>query len=220
MTVSVTTTGITSTIANTNLTLAEIVTNVCLEVGISNPSTIVGNSNKTASELLNMVTKACEELCRRFDWGDLLTTDEITGTGGNVEYALATDFLRLASGTAVTLSGAPIRGGISSDEWLTLPDGDGTPKYFRIKGRAISFYPNLSSGSVVKVRYVSKYFTDAGRDDFTADDDKVLVPHQLVEKGVIWRWRRHRGEDYEDYMAEYEAALTDYAEYDQRGRTP
>jgi alanine dehydrogenase len=42
----------------------------------------------------------------------------------------------------------------------------------------------------------------------------------LVVKGTIWRWKRKMGQDFSDYLAEFEAALSDRANFDMRERTP
>ena len=51
---------------------------------------------------------------------------------------------------------------------------------------------------------------------WASDSDVPVIPDELVLLGVIWRWRRHKGMDYQDPQAEYEAALNDLASFDDR----
>ena len=51
-----------------------------------------------------------------------------------------------------------------------------------------------------------------------ADTDTVLVDEGLFIKGLIVRWRRQKQMDVADYEAEYEAAMSDFARFNDRTR--
>ena len=220
MTVTVTTSGPIESGTDTNLTITEILNNVACEVGVQLPDTIIGNADQTAKELLHFLTKACEEISRRVDWGSSFLTLQLTGDDGDTSYALPTAFSRLSDGLAVTVNGNNIRGGLTNDEWISLPSSVGSPKYFRLTGDEIRFWPYLATSETATISAISKGFTNRGLDVFVADDDKLTIPHEVVEKCVIWRWKRHHGESFEDYFAECEAAIADYSDFDARPRTP
>lgn len=220
MTITVTTDGIVVADIVTNPTLSTILTNVSNEIGVAAPETFVGNTDQTAKELLHFARIAAEEITRRHDWGALLSSNEFVGTGANADFTLTNSFLRLTQGSAVTVSGSPLRGGLTDDEWNTLPSSVGTPKYFRIRNNVINFYPYADVTDTVTVQFISRYFTVDNLDYFTADDDRFAIPYQLVEKGIICRWLRHKGEPYEDHLAEFEAMFRDYADFDRSERSP
>ena len=220
MTISVTTTSTVITAPDTRLTLAEIIDNVCKEVGLETPATLVGSTDQTARELLHHAVEASEEIARRVDWGELRFTETITGDGVSYQFALPDSFSRLTRGTAVTFSGVPVRGGLSEDEWADLTPAEGTPRFFRLRGKIIELYPYPASGVEGTVSYQSENWSSAGLNYWAADDDKTIIPHQLLQKGIVWRWRRQKGEDYSDYLAEFEAAMQDYSAFDDRARTP
>jgi len=221
MTITVTTGSPIATSVDTALTIVEIARNVGREVSVTAPETIVGNSDATAIDFLNTITKACEEVSRRVDWGDLEAETSFSGTGAKTTYILPVDFSRLTQGASVlTQAGNPVRGGLSNDEWRLLEASTATPRYFHISGSGISFWPYLPSGETVSLTYQSKYFTNSGFDVFSADDDTLKIPHEVVEKCAIYKWRRRTGQSYADYEAEYEASLADYASFDVQDRTP
>lgn len=220
MTVTVTTSLPIATEVDTNLTIIEIARNVGTELGFTVPDILVGSNDQTAKEILNILTKACEDVSRRFDWGTLHASAQFEGDDNNTGYQLPVLFSRLIEGAAVKIGSNYVRGGITEDEWNSFPAKVGTPKYFRLKGRKLNFYPYLPVGTIATVTYVTKAFTSIGLDTFTADDNRVSVPHEVVEKNMIWRWLRKNGEGFEDQFAEYEAVLADYSGFDGGVRTP
>lgn len=203
------------------MNLLEIIEAVAKNVGVDVPDTAASNTDKEYVNLVQFAAEAAEELARRADWAALRTSATITGTGSNDNFALPADFDRLTMGGAVTASGDFVRGGLTSDEWNALTGVQGTPRYFRINGRdSINFYPYPAAAATVTISYQSKNWCDNGTEAWTADTDEPLVPADLVVKGTIWRWKRKMGQDFSDYLAEFEAALTDRAGFDMRERTP
>ena len=220
MTVTVTTDGPSGAAIDTRLTLLTLVTNMCREVGLPDPLKIVGSNDQTAKELQHFMQEACEEVARRVDWGTLRATQDFTGTGTNASFDVPLDFTRLIQGTAVYANGQIVRGGLTADEWQTLPSSTGQPRYYHLRGETFQFWPYLPSGETATIHYQSKHYTLAGYDYFRADDDLLLIPHQVASKGLVWRWRRHVGQPFEDYLAEFEGILQQYADFDIKDRTP
>lgn len=200
------------------MNVIEIAKAVAPSIAIAAPSIVVSSSDPNAVKLLQMMNEAGREIARRADWGVLDKTTTVTGTGASQAFSLPSDFARLSTGNAVTV-GVPVRGGLSRDEWFSLAPVEGTPRYFRLVGDEISFYPYPATGAVVKVSYQSKDWC-AGGEAFTADDQEPFLPHELVCRGTIWRWKRSEGQDFSDFLAEYEAMLEQFVTFDQRERQP
>lgn len=200
------------------MTVLTIIAEVCKNGGVSVPAVAVAN---TAPEIINMVQfsqEAANEITRRVDWGELRATATITATGTNDNFALPSGFQRLIRGNAVTVGGVPVRGGLSPDEWASLTPTQATPRYFRLVGDAISFYPFPAVATDPVVSYQSKFWCSNGTAAWSSDDNTALIPEDLIAKGTIWRWKRHMRQDYDDYLSEFEAALNDYADFDARKR--
>jgi hypothetical protein len=189
-------------------------------IAIPAPPLVVGNNSPDAVKLLQLMNETGQEIARRADWGALEKTHTVSATGSAQTYTLPSDFSRLSLGNAVTFNGLPVRGGLSRDEAFALPATIGTPRYFRLTGKTISFYPHPPASSQVLVSYQTVNWCLNGGEGFSADDDEPLVPHELMTRGTIWRWKRSEGTDYSDYMAEYEAMLEQMAMFDQRERMP
>jgi hypothetical protein len=68
------------------------------------------------------------------------------------------------------------------------------------------------------VQYQSKNWTSAGSAAFTVDTQTSLIDEDLMLKGLIVRWRRQKGMSYQDEEGEYEAALADFARFNDRAR--
>lgn len=201
------------------MTPIDIAKAVAPNIAIAAPSTIVTNSDPTIVKLLQLMNEAGREAARRVNWGALEKIATITGSGTNAAFAMPVDFARLCEGNAVVCNGTPVRGGLSRDEWMALTPVEGTPRYFRLTGDDVSFYPFPATATIVRIAYLSAHWCSGGA-AFTADDQKTLVPHELVCRGTIWRWKRSEGQDFSDYLAEYEAMLEELAATDQRERLP
>lgn len=164
------------------------------------------------------------DLIRRVDWHTLNRSHVLTGNGTGQLHNLPTDYMRLIRGQAVSHGGAALRGSLSSDEWASLTHTVGSPRYFRATARTIGFYPFLTSGAQAAVSYQSRNWaqsnTNDPRDSLSRDNDRSWLPGDLLAAGAVWRWFRHAGRDFSDYMAEYEQMLTDYAQAEGGMRQP
>jgi len=203
------------------MTILQIIQGVCKNVGLEIPTLAVANTDREYVELIQFATETAVEVSRRVDWSALRATATITGTGTNDDFALPAAFARLTMGSAVTTGGNPVRGSLSQDEWASLTGISGTPRYFRLNGTSsISFYPYPALAATAAVSYISKNWASNGTAAWVADADTPLVPDILITQGTIWRFKRKSGQDYSDYLAEFEATLADLAGTDMRERSP
>ncbi len=202
------------------MTLLTIAKSVAVNVGIEQPTTIMTGSSPDMAKLVEFSQAIATELARRVDWAALRNSTAISGTGTNDDFSLPAGFARLTQGLAVTVGGVPVRGGVSPDEWNALTPVSGTPRYHRLIGNKISFYPYPTNVMTVNVSWQSLNWCSSGGSVWAADSDTALVPEDLIIKGTIWRWRRQLGADFSDYLAEYESALADLAKFDDGVRQP
>lgn len=203
--------------------LQTIIQNAAKNIGLRMPASAQGDDADTL-KLVQFVNETGEELARRVNWNSLTKRHIITGSGDNSSFALAADHARLSDGLCVTSDGMPVRGGLSSDEWLSIKPIDGTPRIFRTENNNINFYPYPAAGQTVRVSYQSAYWArnaaGTSKDSMALNDDTAVFSHALITQGVVWRFLRNLGKDYSDYMAEYEAALADYARAENGERQP
>lgn len=199
------------------MTLLTIAQGLAKNVGMQVPTSVVGNSAREWVEALQFVNETGEELARRVDWGQLQASTTLTGDGTNKVHALPSGFGRLNQGVAVR-SGTNIVRPLTRAEWNTLTPVEGTPRYFLLEGAEMTLFPFLANAATVTVQYQSKNWTSAGSSAFTVDTQTSLIDEDLMLKGLIVRWRRQKGMDMADYEAEYEAALQDFARFNDRAR--
>jgi hypothetical protein len=222
------------------LTLKTICDALALDVALPTADSIITNSDREWREVVAMSELVGEELARRVDFGELtniidlgdatppetvagvlgysVDTGNTTSTSRGAVYNLGDGFSRISSGLGVTSEGGAIRA-LSRAEWNNLPAGTiGTPRYFLLEGQHLSLWPKMASGQVTTVSYQSKNWCSSGGQSWVADDDTSLIDESLMTKGLIARWRRQKGMAFEDYEAEYEAALAQIAGFDDRSR--
>ena len=202
------------------MTLLTIAQGVARNASLELPDTVQSADDPDAVKIVGFINETGQELARRFDWSVLRKTHLIEGTGFDVKFPLPADYSRMTQGMAVAYGVNAVRGGVSDDEWFSLEPAEGAPRYFKLFGASIGFYPYPPEGQPVRLSYISKHWTADGDTFLESDSDIPLIDETLLERGAIWRMRRHIGQDYQDYLAEFEAILADMARADRAERLP
>lgn len=198
------------------MTLLTVCQDLARNVGLAVPDQIVGSPRREWAEALQFANEAGRELVRRVDWSALASSTTLAGTGASVAHALPADFDRLQRGVTV-LYGTSIVRPLTRPEWNTLSMAEGSPRYFLLENDTISLWPYLANADTVTVRYQSKGWVGTA-DGYTADDQTADLDEKLLTMCLFVRWRRQKGMPFEDFEAEYEAALRDVAGFDVRAR--
>lgn len=193
---------------------------VARNIGIQSPNSVVGNNDPDSVKLLQFANETGEELARRVDWARMRKSQLVLGSGFAALFNLPPDYARMIEGWGVTHDGNPVRGGLTGDEWNSLPPVMGAPRYYQVIGKQIGFYPFPPEGGQLTVNFIGTGWTSLGNAAFTKDDETTMFPERLLEMGTVWRFKRHISADYSDYLAEYEAALADLARFDGMVRLP
>jgi len=198
------------------MSLLTICQGLAKNVGMAVPTAVITSSSREWIEAAQMANETGEELARRVDWGKLQEYTTLTGDGTNKTFALPSAFSRLSPGVCVTASGAIVRP-LTRAEWNTLTPAQGSPRYFLLEGSDITLWPYLANAATATAQYQSKSWASSGQ-TFVADTDTSLIDESLFLKALVVRWRRQKGMDYADFEAEYEAALQNFANFDNRTR--
>ncbi len=199
------------------MSLLTICQGLALNVGLQSPSQVI-NGGREMDEARQFCNEVGEELARRVDWGDLTSTTTLTGDGTDKKHTLPSTFSRLSKGACVTASGNTVRP-LTRAEWNTLTATEGTPRYFLLEDTGITLWPYLANSATATATFQTQAWCSNGTNTWVADDDTSLIDEDLMLKGLIARWRRQKGMPYQDEEAEYEAALEQFAMFDDRGRT-
>lgn len=199
------------------MSLLTVVQSLAKNVGMAVPVSVYGSSDRRWIEALEMANEAGEELIRRVDWSALSASTTLTGTGAQVAHSLPDDFDRLQRGVTVKHAATGAVRPLTRHEWNTLTAVEGDPRYFLLENDTITLWPYLANGDTVKVYYQSNQWVGS-ETSYMSDDAEADIDENLLTMGLVARWRRQKGMPYQDFEAEYEAALQDYAGFDRRAR--
>lgn len=199
------------------MTLLTIANKLAENVGLEVTANVITSSKREWMEAVTMANAAGDELARRVDFGALFSTVTLTGDGTDKEFNLGDGFSRLIPGIAVTYATSTVRP-MTQAEWASLVAVEGIPRVFKLEGNKLRLWPFLASGQSVVARYQTRNWCSNGTAEWNADDETALVDEDMLTKCLIVRWRRQKGMPFEDYEAEYEAALSDIARFDDRSR--
>lgn len=198
------------------MTLLTICTALAKNVGLALPDVVASSPYRQWQEAMQMVNETGEELARRVDWGILRKTATLTGDGTAKTHTMPADFARFGQGVTMRYGTTTLRA-LTRPEWNTLTMVSGVPRYFLAQDDTVQLWPYLANAATVSAQYQSTEWSSAGA-EMTSDTDTALIDESLILKGLIVRWRRQKGMDYADLEAEYEAALADLAQFDDRSR--
>lgn len=186
------------------MTLKTIINNVCDIINLDRFDQVFGNDE--AQSLVRMAKAGGDEISRRVDWSKMLKTMAFAASPGPIP----ADFHRLIPGGAITTAaGEPFRPVTNGSQWAVLARVNTTQPYYFENGASFSFLP-AAAGIGAQMLYVSRNWIKNGtteKSDFGSDDDEILFPERLLEKDVIWRWKRQQGLVFDDNLAEFEADL-------------
>jgi hypothetical protein len=202
--------------------LLDMMKEVAKNAGISSPQTI-DNTDPDHILMVQFLNDTGDEVARRVDWGILRQTETFTGTGSAATFDLPAEYARMSPGLAVISGTNIVRGSLTADEWLSLAPIAGDPRYFYLTGKKLAFYPYLRADVTAQALFQSAYWAESDVGPQIAmviAEDRSRVPDELVVAGAVWRWRRHVGKDYADYVAEFEGMLSALAASDGGVRSP
>lgn len=197
------------------MTLLSIVQNACNEVGLSAPSTVIGNSNQTAVRCLRYAHRIGRELVRK-DCPYLIKEHTFVTVADQVEYDQPSDFDHFVPFTHWNRSTNRQMFPIAATEWQLLQSGLATVSInerFRIRGkdRKILIEPTPDSVQTLSYEYVSENYCKSAADVelalWTGDTNRPIVDEELFELGIIWRLLNRLGQPYAEEKAEYNRSL-------------
>lgn len=184
------------------LTLLQIVQEASAQLGLRQPSAVVGSTDLTAQILLRFAVQAGRELSRYHDWQNLIVQNTITATATTVQTsALPSDFARMAYNAEIWDRTSTLRysGPTNQRVWQQLQSGvgQGVSRRWRLLGNQLNLYPAPTSGNTIAFETISKNWcessTGTSQEIWMADTDTPLLPDHLFPLEIVWRFRASRG---------------------------
>lgn len=198
------------------MSILSVIQNVCLVVGLSKPDQVFASTKREHQEMARLANEMQIRIAGVFDWQVLLAPATLTGDGLAEEFAMPSDFERMAAASSVWSSRWTwaMDHIADTDKWLerlTVPSTF-VGGHWIIYGSRMHILPVMGSGETVKFFYVSKNTvlssSSTPKDRFTTDDDSFRMSERLLELGMIWQWRAHKGLPYSEDMQNYERELS------------
>lgn len=201
------------------MTVLQIAKYLAPQISIETPVILASSSDTEQLELVNFMNSAGVEIATRYDWPQMRVNSYLTGAG-NAPMTFAQNFSRLIQGRSVSYNGVTVRGGMSNEEFNRLVPVAGIPRYFRATPKTLELWPYIAPPTTVDVSYITTDWLVGGKSLITTDTDTPVFDEQLVIKGTLWRWRRHKGLDYKDHLDEFEAEMSKYTKFSSSERSP
>lgn len=204
------------------MSLLTIVQNACDDLGISRPTTVIGNTDKQITQLLAICTRECRDLASRYQWQAMTKVNTFTlaltesqgAMNGTVVSTSDFDYILNETIWNRTLA-EPIFGPVGASERQALAAFPVTGPYqrFWIRGGILSINPAPASADTAAFEYKSTHWCQSsggtGQAAWAADTDTCKLDENIVTLGVIWRWLQRKGMDYAQDFESYESRVTD-----------
>lgn len=201
-------------------TLLTIVKDVCEEVGVPAPLTVISNVDPRAMTFLALAKKEVRELGRAKWWPSLIQFTTFPTVIAQVAYATPANFDKLVPSTIYGQSTKNVRGALSPPQWADMQRYGsvyGIPG-FRMLGDTINIVPAPTAVETFAYEYkrTERVLAADGvtyKNTFTADDDMPLLDDGIIRLGITWRYRYSKGLEYaEDFRMYAEAIEQQYAQ--------
>jgi len=189
----------------TLLTIADAVSD---ETKGPKPTTIAGNANPDAENMLRVINKCGQKLTLSYPWNILRVEKLVTAPGVETliaASAMPSNFGRFVPETMWDRSSNNlISGPISPVEWngLKIQTFSSQNKKFIFRGGAVLTAPAITSGVTVAFEYIKKNWCEvaAGGSEkaaFTIDTDKPLIDEELIIRYAVYEWLAAEGQPFQ-----------------------
>lgn len=205
------------------MSLLSVCQNVSRRIGVESPLAVIGNTEDTIAELLVVVKEASRRILDANDWQTLTRLQTMTGDGTTYEFALPSDFYRMAAGN--NMHSSRLRQPfveIGRDDWLDYENRQVQFVYgvWTKLGDEILVKPVMATGETLKYYYQSNavWSGAANTAEPVLDADTYRLDERLLELGTVWAWKHYKGLPYEQHYMEYQKALGHAIERDRGPR--
>jgi hypothetical protein len=212
------------------MSLLTVVQNASLALGLSSPSTVVGNTSQ--QQMLALANQGGKDLVTRGKWRALmrrnsftLSTSAVDQGAVNGTIVTASDFSYMLGDTFWNLTlDQPINGPLDEfeEELEAATAVSGPYQRWANRGGRLLIYPQPTAADSASFMYISKAFCQASGGTkqlaWAADTDTGVLDEQLLELDLIWRWKRANGLDYAEEFNTCEARIAAALAYEAAGK--
>ena len=190
------------------------------------PTTIIGNVEDVAKQMLQVMTVSVTELARSYDWQELQKEKTFNTVAATVGYNLPTDFDRFINNTFWNeTNNEKVVGPVTPEEYriLKTDNAGAVNDYFRIRAGQVLIYPIPSSIESMIYEYVSNLVvlssSSVGQSQWLADTDVPAIDAHMVRLDATWRWLKNQGRPYAEDQKIANSAVAERARINGARRT-
>ena len=203
------------------MSLLTMCTNVANDIGLSEPGSVIGNTDQTAVRLLRVAHRVGSIMAKK-PWELLKKRESFTTSASEPQYDLPADFRSIVPET-VWNDTSDQQVFVASARLWSYEKNVLTSNYFdRIRllgddaapsiGRRITLHPTPSGTETITFEYYSKnWLTDSGgsteRSAFANDSDVVIFDEDLFEMGMQWRMLKTIGQPYDEEKTDFDRQM-------------
>lgn len=207
------------------MSILTIAQNVAMEAGFSSPTSVIGNADEVAIQLLALIKRETRALSDRFEWQSLRKRYSFPFVNGTESYSLPSDFKDFIQNTMWnSITRRPLIGPITPEEYEIQKNylvTSAIDHMFYIYGSLLYIFPVPATTDTIKYEYTTLniYQTSGGvgKTAITLDTDTTTVREYLIELGVLLRFLVKKGliksdeltssQEYRDYMEQVSKAI-------------
>lgn len=195
-------------------TVSQVLQKAYRELGLTVPTSFVGNTDDTASQLVEFLTSAGQDLCTMNDWQMLHKEWTQVLTPAVSTYALPTDWNSfIDSAMWDNTARWPVIGPLTPQIWRMLKarllGGNTISLQYRIvANQFVLYYPAAAADTIVSDYYSRGWLVQVDgttyRDNPSADSDTVLFDSRIIVPLLKFKWRDAKGFDTSAASAEFQ----------------
>ena len=187
------------------MSLLTIAQSILRETKSSNvPTTIIGNTEDVAKQILEVMTVSITELARSFNWQELQKEKTFNTIIATKNYDLPTDFDRFVNNTFRNTTTQHAVMPVTPEEWRILNDqaitGGTGFSYSRIRAGHVVLFPTPVAVEAHIYEYISNLVVLSsslvGQSTWLADTDVPAIDAHIVRLDATWRWLKNQGRPY------------------------
>lgn len=184
------------------MTLLSICVDTATEIGIPEPSSIVGNVDPNALKLLRYANKVGNSLMKKVEWQALRAEQTFTSLATETQTGiLPDDFDRICRETFWNRSDRIlISGPVSATRWQSLKAtsyNDTSNPLFAYRGDNLLVQPTLAAGKTLAFEYVSRNWCESSggtpQSAWADDEDVARLDEELIKYGLKFVYLNDEG---------------------------
>lgn len=202
------------------MTMLALVRRHCRRSNIPVPSTVYGSTDDQILQIMALLEEEGNDLASRGDWQALTQeathTTVATESQGAITSIASNGFNYIKNRTFWDRTETLPVSVIDAVDWQAEKGFANTSPHYqaRIRGGNLLSTPTPTAGNTWAFEYISKNWilgadTTTYSQYFNFDTDTLLLPEEILTKGLRWRWKKEKGLEYAEDFDSYEIMVID-----------